>query len=85
MLNYLIIINIISFVIYGVDKYFAINNKYRISENLLLFLGFVGGVLGSILGMIVFRHKIRKIKFKVCLFMYFVLWVFILYKILFNF
>ena len=63
MINYLIIINIISFIIMGLDKLFAIKNKRRISENTLLFLSIIGGVFGTTLGMIIFKHKIRKPKF----------------------
>ena len=54
MLVYLVIINIISFILYGIDKFLAISNYYRISEFLLLSLGFIGGVVGSIFGMFVF-------------------------------
>ena len=60
---YLIIINIISFIFMGIDKLFAIIKKRRISENTLLFITIIGGSIGSILGMILFRHKIRKPKF----------------------
>lgn len=80
MTNYLIIINFISFVIYGVDKFLSIRHYYRISEFILLSFGFVGGVVGSILGMICFRHKTKKIKFKIYLFLYFILLVYILLK-----
>ena len=60
---YLIIINIISFIFMGIDKLFAIIKKRRISENTLLFITIIGGSIGSTLGMILFRHKIRKPKF----------------------
>ena len=51
MLIYLVIINIITFLLYGVDKYFAIKNMYRISEFILLFFSFIGGVVGALFGM----------------------------------
>jgi uncharacterized membrane protein YsdA (DUF1294 family) len=60
---YLIIINVLSFIIYGIDKYKAIINKWRFSEKFLLLLGLVGGSVGSLLGMIIFRHKTKKIYF----------------------
>ena len=60
---YLIIINIISFILYGLDKFKAIKNKWRIPENILLLISFLGGSIGSILGMCIFRHKTKKIKF----------------------
>ena len=60
---YLIIINIITLLIYGLDKYLAIKNLRRISEFSLFFLSFIGGPLGALLGMLIFRHKTKKIKF----------------------
>lgn len=80
MIIYLIIINFISFIVYGVDKFLSIKYYYRISEFILLNFGFVGGVVGSIFGMICFRHKTKKVKFKIYLFMYMILWLYILFK-----
>jgi uncharacterized membrane protein YsdA (DUF1294 family) len=48
---------------FGLDKYFAIKHKYRISEKKLLLLSLIGGSLGAILGMNIFRHKTKKSKF----------------------
>ena len=62
---YLVIINIISFLLYGIDKFKAIHNMWRIPEIVLLITGLLGGSIGSILGMIIFRHKIKKLKFKI--------------------
>jgi len=63
MFYYLLIVNIISFVIYGLDKLFAILKFRRVSEIRLFFLGFIGGFIGSILGMLLFHHKKSKKKF----------------------
>ncbi|MBQ2910106.1 MAG: DUF1294 domain-containing protein [Bacilli bacterium] len=60
---YLIVLNIITFLIMGIDKYLAIKKKYRISEFHLLTLTLFGGSVGSLLGMIIFRHKTKKMKF----------------------
>ena len=65
MYIYLIIINIISFILYGLDKYKAIHNMWRIPEMVLISISFLGGGIGSILGMIIFRHKTKKLSFKV--------------------
>ena len=54
------IVNIISFVVFGIDKYKAKKEEWRIQEKILILLAGIGGCIGSILGMIVFRHKIRK-------------------------
>lgn len=64
LLLYLFIINIISFICIFVDKQRAINHKWRISEYTLIFLAIIGGSLGSISGMYIFRHKTKKAKFK---------------------
>ena len=63
MIEYIITINIISFLTYGFDKYAAIKNKQRIPEKVLILLSIVGGSIGSILGMIIFHHKTKKVKF----------------------
>ena len=63
---YLILgINIFSFILMGIDKYKAIKNNYRISENTLLLLSILGGGIGSLLGMILFHHKTKKLKFQI--------------------
>lgn len=64
ILFYLIIINIISFIVYGIDKYKAINNKRRIRIVTLLLLAFIGGSIGSLFAMYLFRHKTNKTYFK---------------------
>ena len=53
----LIIINIITFFVYGLDKLKAVNHWWRIPEWVLLGLAAAGGSAGACLGMIVFRHK----------------------------
>ncbi|MDU1582159.1 MAG: DUF1294 domain-containing protein [Peptoniphilus harei] len=61
--NYLIIIlNLINFILYGIDKYKAKHNLWRISEKTLLSLSVLAGV-GGILGMEIFHHKTREKKF----------------------
>lgn len=61
---YLISINLISFILMFIDKRKAIYNKYRIKESTLLFISLLGGCFGTLLGMYLFRHKTRKLKFK---------------------
>lgn len=79
MLKYLLLINIVSFIIYGIDKFLSIKHWYRISEFILLCFGFIGGGVGSLIGMYLFRHKTRKLKFKIYLFLFGVLWGCIIY------
>lgn len=63
--EYLILINIISFIIFAVDKIRAKKNQWRIPEASLIFLAFIGGSLGGLLSMNIFRHKTSKLKFQI--------------------
>ena len=63
LIIYLKIVNIASFIIYGTDKLLAIKQQSRISETALLTLSLIGGSIGALLGMIIFHHKTKKIKF----------------------
>ncbi|MGM9850032.1 MAG: DUF1294 domain-containing protein [Bacilli bacterium] len=78
MIYYLLIINIITFIIYGIDKYKSIKHKYRISENSLIILAILGGSLGAFFGMIIFHHKTKKKKFIILIPIILLLWVYIL-------
>lgn len=62
---YLIIINIVTFFTFGVDKRKAKKDKWRISEQALVTLMLIGGAFGGYFGMEKFRHKTQKTKFKV--------------------
>ncbi len=64
-LVYLIVINIIAFILYGVDKRKAKKGKWRISENTLLLIAILGGSIGAIFGMKIFHHKTKKSSFSV--------------------
>ena len=64
MIIYLIIINVITMIIYGVDKYKAKHHQWRISEAMLLFLAIIGGSVGALVAMSLFHHKTRKPLFK---------------------
>ena len=64
MIEYFIIINVIEFILMGLDKFLSIKKMYRIPEIVLLIIPFLGGSIGGILGMIIFKHKTKKIKFK---------------------
>ena len=62
---YVIVINIIGFAIMGRDKYLARKKQWRISESALWFIAFIGGAIGSVIGMYYFRHKTKHIVFKI--------------------
>ncbi|WP_262428663.1 DUF1294 domain-containing protein [Paratissierella segnis] len=65
LLNYLVLVNLITFAAFGVDKYKAKWNKWRIPESNLIFLSIIGGSAGGILSMLIFKHKTHKMKFKI--------------------
>jgi len=65
---YLIIINLMALILYGYDKFQAIKsskNISRVSENKLLLITLLGGTIGALLSMLIFRHKIKKPSFMI--------------------
>lgn len=59
------LMNLITFYMYWLDKRNARKRRWRIPENTLLGVAFIGGSLGALLGMYVFRHKTKHWKFKI--------------------
>ena len=64
LLYYLIVINILTFAVYGIDKWKAKKGSWRISEATLLILAAIGGSIGALLGMKIWHHKTMHKKFK---------------------
>ncbi len=56
-------LNLITFIIYGIDKFKAKKAKWRISEATLILLAVIGGSFGAWLGLQVWRHKTQHKKF----------------------
>lgn len=61
---YFLAINLITFIVYGIDKYKAKKAKSRISEATLLLMAAIGGSIGAWLGMKAWHHKTLHKKFK---------------------
>lgn len=61
--NYLIIINLLTFMLFGLDKRKAKKHKWRIQEKTLFTFCLLGGSLGGLIGMYTFRHKTMKKSF----------------------
>lgn len=61
---YLVVINVVTFLVYGIDKYKAQRSRWRIQESVLLGLAVVGGSVGAWLGMMVWHHKTLHKKFR---------------------
>ena len=64
VLIYLVAINVVTFVVYGIDKYKAVRSKWRIPENTLIGLAVIGGSIGAWMGMKFWHHKTLHAKFR---------------------
>lgn len=72
-----LIFNIVAFLLYFMDKQYSIKKKNRISEKTLLTLSAISPI-GAIISMLIFRHKTKKLKFKlvyIFLFLHIVLFI----------
>jgi uncharacterized membrane protein YsdA (DUF1294 family) len=65
LLSWLIAINLVTFLVYAYDKAQAKRKAWRVSERELLVLALIGGSLGALSGMYIFRHKTAKRSFQV--------------------
>lgn len=81
---YYLFINLLSFIILGVDKYLAIKHKWRISEKTLLVSFILGGFWGGGLGMVIWHHKTKKWYFKLLLVVAFIIHFALLYNFYFS-
>lgn len=71
-LVYLLVINVVTFLVYGIDKWKAKKSRWRIPEATLLLLATVGGSIGGWIGMKVWHHKTlhKKFKYGICMLFY---------------
>ena len=65
VISAILAINLLGFVLAGVDKRRAVRKRWRIPERQLLLVAFLGGSVGLYLGFRVFRHKTRHPKFMI--------------------
>ncbi|MBO7291209.1 MAG: DUF1294 domain-containing protein [Bacteroidaceae bacterium] len=79
----LLLINIASFALYGSDKVRASRHKERIPERVLLGIALLGGSLGAGLGMWIFRHKTRHMRFVVLVPLLVAVHLYIVYLLMF--
>ena len=80
-LIYILIINLLGFILMKVDKYYAMNQKYRISEKTFFIISAMLGSLGVYIGMYTFRHKTKHINFTVMVPVLFILNIITVYAI----
>lgn len=78
VLYYLLTVNVITFLMYGLDKLKAKINQWRIPESTLLLLAVIGGSVGAWAGMQVWRHKTQHVKFKYGVPVIFIVQIFLL-------
>ena len=60
---WILTVSLLAFVLFGMDKRFAKEKKQRIPEKILFLVSLLGGSMGSLLGMQVFRHKTKHLSF----------------------
>ena len=63
-LYYLLVVNTLTFLLYGIDKHKAKKARWRISEATLLMMAVIGGSIGAWAGMRLWHHKTMHKKFK---------------------
>ena len=64
LICYIVVINLVSFMMFGIDKYKARRGQWRISEATLLAMAAIGGSIGAWMGMKVWHHKTLHSKFR---------------------
>ena len=62
---YIVFINLLGIILMFLYKRKAVKNRWRISENTLMFTALIGGSLGCLIGMYTFRHKTKHKKFTI--------------------
>ena len=81
---YLLVINAITFLLYGFDKWKAKRDKWRVPEKTLLMFAAIGGTIGAFAGMQVFRHKTKHMKFVIGVPVIFILQVVLVWFLCFR-
>lgn len=81
---YVLILNFVTMLVYGIDKFKAKKGKWRIPESTLLLLPVLGGSIGAWLGMRVWRHKTQHKKFKYGIPVIFILQVALCFYLLYR-
>ena len=63
-----------------IDKQLARKKQFRIPESVLLMTAFLGGSFGSLFGMAIFRHKTRKLRFRIWIPVFIVIHIVLLFR-----
>jgi len=81
LILYFSIINLYGFYLCCSDKIRSVKNRWRISENMLLFVSFIGGCFGFYFGMRLCHHKTKKIKFEILIPLFMIIWIYFVVKV----
>lgn len=65
LILYIVLMNVCGFALMGIDKWKAARGRWRISERTLFLTALLGGSIGSLVGMYLFRHKTRHLRFSI--------------------
>jgi len=79
IITYFILINIISVLIFCIDKYQAIKTKQRVPEKFLHFLELLGGVFGILITMKIIHHKSSKSQYYSITYLILFIWIIAIY------
>lgn len=82
---YLAVITLVTFFLFGIDKYKAKKSKWRVKESTLIWLAVFGGSVGAWLGMKVWHHKTQHNKFRIGIPAIFLLQIALVLAILYYF
>ena len=65
LFGYIVAVNVLGFSLMGIDKWKARKNRWRVSEKTLFLTALFGGSIGNLIGMYLFRHKTKKLRFSI--------------------
>ncbi|HIP30172.1 MAG TPA: DUF1294 domain-containing protein [Sulfurospirillum arcachonense] len=82
ILWYLVSINIFTFLLFGIDKYYSLKERSRVPEISLHFFSIAGGIFGALIAMLAFKHKIRKKLFLSTQGVITIIWIVAIYYVL---
>lgn len=80
-LIYLTAVNLLAFLLFGIDKRRAIRGRWRIPERILLLASLLGGSLGGLSGMYFFHHKTHKPRFFVSLPIFLIVHLYLIWQL----
>jgi uncharacterized membrane protein YsdA (DUF1294 family) len=84
ILWYLISINIFTFFVFTIDKFYSLKKRNRVPEMSLHFFSIAGGFVGALLSMVITKHKIHKKQFLTIQGIIMILWIICIFYVISN-